>query len=102
MRDNCKASSVRRIHEERKACDEAEHSRLVMRVRQANGKLEDTHDDTQKAQPELLAPNRLGVLVDDVTDNASSRPKEDVEQTKHSRPTARKGLAEVREVLIVI
>jgi len=102
VRHECEIGTVGSLEEEGHASDETDHCRAVVAVGDTDDDLEHTADDGQGVEPDLLAPDALGLAVDDISDNTTDGSEDDVEETEHGRPVSGALLAEVREVLEVV
>jgi len=72
VRHQGKIRTVAGFEEERHACDEAEHCRLVLRVEQADSDEEGTGDDADEDDPAFFEPEVGGdVFVEEIADDAS-------------------------------
>lgn len=103
VRDEGKVGTIPGFHEDGHECDKSNHSIKVVRVQHADDDEEYTAHDADEVDPELLRPEAaVGVLVDQVADEAAQRASHDVEETEHGGPATRLGLAKVGEVLEVV
>lgn len=102
VRHDGEVGAVRGIHEDGEAGDESEHGGFVVRVEETDGEFETTHRHAAEDDPHLLAPDRAGVFVDDVCDDAAEWAEEDVQEPEHGCPAAGAGLSKVGEVLEVV
>lgn len=97
-----KVRTIRRIHEKGKAGDETKHSPLSVGIGKADGKLEHAHDDPDEGHPQLLAPDRTSVPVDDIAYHATGWPEHNIEEAKHRSPATSLGLPKIGEVVVVV
>jgi len=73
-----------------------------MAVNETDGDEEASGDDSQRVQPNLLAPDRASFLLDDIGDGSSERSEHNVEKTKHGGPATGTCLTKLGEVLEVV
>lgn len=97
-----KVSTVGCIHEDGETSDKSEHGGLIVGVEETDGEHESTHGSTAEADPHLLGPDRVGVVVDDVGNDTSHGAEDDVEETEHGGPATGTSLTELGEVLEVV
>lgn len=103
VRHESKVGAIAGFHEDGHKGNKTDHGVEVVRVELADDNQEDTAHDADEVNPELLRPQAaVSVLVDQVADEAAKRAGDDVEETEHSCPAARLGLAQVWEVLEVV
>ena len=93
--------AVARFEEEGHTGDEAEHGAVGMGIGETDGDEEGTSEDGEHVDEDLLAPD-VGVAVDEVGDDASQGPEDDVEEAEHGRPLPRAGLFQRGEVFHVV
>lgn len=103
MWDKTKIGPVASIHKRCQPYNKTNHSRQVVRVRQADGKTKHASHNADKMDPKLLRPQvALRVFVQQVTYEATHGPEHDVYEAEHCCPLAAVGLTETGEVLQVV
>lgn len=102
MRYKSEICAIACFVEESHATNQTHHGRQVFGIRKTNGNQHGAGHDTGEMDPGLLYPERVGVLVEQIANEAAGWPGDDVEETEHGCPPAAAGLAKGGEVLQVV
>jgi hypothetical protein len=102
VRHESEYRTVGSLEEESHAGNEAEHSALVVRVHDTDGDLEGPADNSKDVLPDLLAPDRSSLLVQEIGNQSTTRTENNVQKTEHGGPATSASLTKLGEVLEVV
>ena len=95
---NGEVGTVTRLQEESEASCESEHGSFAFWIGQSERELKGAHCNAEEGEEDLLGPDGLRMLIEEICDEAASGAADHVEKAEHGGPLACLGLTHVGEV----